>query len=210
MRTSLSIAITVAAASLANASILEIPMDSLAPSGYFTAPPPMIVQVVTESARTFIQTSLLSESEDAANFRAPIVNFETYSGAPVNAAAGNTLEFDVRYFQDLGGENGEQPYDDRYTMFDVVLFTSSEQSWTWPDAFNNPTPHGAWHHLSLNLADTAGNPNFDLSQLRRMEIHGFNPRYSIPDHIALDNLVITPEPSSLLLLSLAALFVRRR
>ena len=210
MRTSFFVAISVSAAALARASILEIPMDTLAPAGYFTAPPPMIVQVVTESPRTFIQTSLLSESEDAANFRAPIVNFETFAAAPVDASTGSTLEFDVRYFQALDGENGEHPYDDRYTMFDVVLFTTSEQSWTWVDAFNNPTPHGEWHHLALNLADTAGNPSFDLSQLRRMEIHGFNPRYSIPDHIALDNLVITPEPSSLLLLSLAALHLRRR
>src|SRR5688572_20583797 len=146
-------------AASARANIIEIPMDSLSPAGYFTAPPPMIVQIVTEAPRTFIQTSLLSESEDAANFEAPIVNFQTYVGAPVNASTvGATLEFDVRYFQDLAGENGEQPYDDRYTMFDVLLFDTGGQSWTWIDAFDNPEPHGAWHHLSLDLADTAGNP----------------------------------------------------
>ena len=57
---------------------------------------------------------------------------------------------------------------------------------------------------------TAGNPNFDLTQVSRMEFHGFNPRYSIPDHIALDNLVIIPEPTSLMLFAAAALIARRR
>ncbi len=201
-------------APLALANVLEIPLDTLEPEGYFTVQEGMNCGVVTEGDLTFIRTTELSESQGWPGggwFYAPIINFEVFTGGTIDASVpGATLEFDARYVQEGPGENGQPPYESCW--FGVQLFAHDGADWWWGSAFNNPEPYGEWHHLVLDLADTAGNPDFDLSQVSRVEIHGFNDRYCWQDHIDLDTLVITPEPTtaSLLALGLLGLLRRRR
>jgi hypothetical protein len=204
-------ALPILCAPLALANVLEIPLDTLEPEGYFTVLDGMSCSVQTEGDRTYISTDGISEGPGGAYFYAPIINFEVYSGGTIDASVtGATLDFDARYFQEGSGENGEQPYEDEYTAFDVCLYDAGGAEWVWVDAFLNPEPYGEWHRLSLDLADTAGNPSFDRSQVSRMELHGYNPRWCWQDSIDLDTLVITPEPSTASLLALGMLGLLRR
>lgn len=196
---------------LALGQVLEIPLDTLDPEGYFAVQTGMDCWVETEGDLSFIRTNGLSESEDWPGspwFYAPVINFEVYTGGTVDASVeGATLEFDVRYHQEGIGEDGSEPYDNCW--FGVQLFSVGANYW-WGSAFGNPEPHGEWHHMVLDLADTAGNPEFDLSQLRRVEIHGSNGRHVWEDHIDLSNLVITPEPATIGLFAIGLLGLMRR
>lgn len=210
MRTA-ALLFTLALVATAGADVLDMPMDSLDPAGYFTTPENITHLLMTEADRTFIRTEQLNAGPSGAHFYAPNLDFEIYNGGTVNAAvAGATIEFDVRYYEEASGENGEQPYDPGQCELDVTLVDVNGASWTWIDAFDNPTPHGEWHHLSLDLADTAGTAGFDLSQLSGMEFHGYNSRWCWQDHVDLDNLSIVPEPTTLSLFALALLGLIRR
>ena len=208
MRTA-ALLIALALTATAGANIVDMPLDSLDPAGYFTVAEDMGCNVIVEGDRTFIRTDNLNAN--GATFHSPIINFEIYTGGTVDASpAGATLEFDVRYYEEGPGENGEYPYDPGQCELDVTLFDVNGSSFTWIDAFNNPEPHGEWHHLSLNLADTAGNPSFDLGQLSSMEFVGYNSRWCWQDHVDLDTLSIVPEPATLALFGLALAGLLRR
>lgn len=209
MRTA-ALLLTIALTAAAGANLVDMPMDSLNPEGYFTLHEDIGVPVVeVEGDRTFIRMNNVNGM--GATFVSPIINFEIYTGGTVDATCpGATLEFDTRYFQAGGGEGGEQPYDDNWTMFDVILYDANEVSFTWVDAFDNPEPYGEWHHLSLDLADTGGAAGFDLSQISRMELSGYNTRWCWQDHIDTDSLVITPEPTTLGMFALGLFGVLRR
>ena len=206
MRTA-ALLLTIALTATAGANIVDMPMDSLSPEGYFTVAENMGCAVETEGDRTFIVTSNLNAN--GSTFHSPIIDFEIYTGGVVDATyAGATLEFDVRYIEIGSGENGEQAYEDGQCELDVTLFDGNGVSWTWVDAFNNPEPHGEWHHLSLDLADTAG-AGFDLAQLSSMELSGYNSRWC-PDHVDMDSLSIVPEPTTLGLFALGLFGLIRR
>lgn len=208
MRSLIAGFVVVFSASVASAGLVDIPFDTLSPAGYVTTPPFVNVAVATEGPRTFILVDSLNGQ--GSTIQAPKVDFEIFSGSTIDATApGATLEFELRYFQAGNGENGEQPYDDTHSKLDVLLYSSNNEVFTWTDAFNNPTPHGDWHTISLNLSDTSGNPNFDLSEVSYMELQGFNNRFVGLDTISMDNLTITPEPVSAALLAMGALGLLR-
>ena len=203
---------------LALGQILEIPLDTLDPAGYFTVQEGMDCWVETEDPLTFIRTNGLSESTGWPGspwYYAPIIDFETYTGGTVDASAeGATLEFDVRYYQEGIGDDGSDPYQN--CSFGVALYSYIGPNWWnydeqwWPGAFSNPEPHGEWHHMVFDLADTLENEDFDLTTLGRVEIHGSNGRHVWEDHIDLSNLVITPEPATLGLFAIGLLGLMRR
>jgi hypothetical protein len=215
MRT-LAVLATLVLASATLGNIIELPMDTL---DYISVQAGMDMAVVTEGDRTFVRTWNLSESTDWPGspwYYAPIVNFrDANGGVDVDASApGATLEFDVRYYQEGVGTDGSEPYQN--CNFGVQLSAFLGPEWwryanVWlPGAFNNPEPHGEWHHIVIPLDVTAENPEFDRTQFNRFEIHGSNARHVPEDHIDLDNVVITPEPSALALLGLGLVTVLRR
>ena len=206
----LAIVFAVSAVSLASANLLEIPMDTLDPAGYFRVQTGMDAWVETEGDRTFIRTNGLSESTDWPGspwYYAPIIDFEDYTGGYIDATDGLTIEFDVRYYQEGIGDDGSEPYDN--CSFGVQLFSApgTGNKW-WASAFPNPEPHGEWHHLVFDLSEAAD--VLELATLRQIEIHGSNARHRYEDHIDLDNFVITPEPSTLGLLAIGLFTLIRR
>jgi len=216
MRTFVALA-TLAIVSTTLGNIMELPMDTL---DYTTVQDGMNIAVVTEGDRTFVRTSNLSESTGWPGspwYYAPVVSFrDANGGVDVDASTpGATLEFDVRYYQEGVGVDGSEAYQN--CNFGVQIFAFLGPNWynyadVWlPGAFNNPEPQGEWHHMVIPLGEVSqGNPDFDLTQFSRFEIHGANARHVPEDHIDLDNMVITPEPSAMALLALGLVTVLRR
>jgi MYXO-CTERM domain-containing protein len=212
-----------AAPALGEITLIDLPLDDGTVPSYFTVQAGMSVGSETEAPKTYVKTWDLSESTEWPNspwFYRPKIDLKAANGdAYVDASApGATVEFDVRYVQVGVGTDGSQPYDNCW--FGIQIFSWfgpqswAHKDWWWGGAFNGVAAQGAWTHITLDLADTAGNVDFDLTQLSFIEWHSSNNRHQAADHLDIMNFRVAsiPEPGVFLLagFGLLALWRRRR
>lgn len=134
------------------------------------------------------------------------------------SAADSTVTFDTRYYQ--GGEN-TNPYGDAPVF--LRLYTYGPDGNTYlghrdysivyatQDPWNNP-PYPTWTTVTVNVNTTAytDGGTFDVSNVSRIRWYGTDWSGMGQDFVDFKNLVITPEPTALVLLALGGVLVARR
>lgn len=138
-------------------------------------------------------------------------------------SASDTISWDARFFQ---AENNSNRWADAPIGFQMKTVNSSDPNfdyrakWEWPfgpqgDAETFPD----WTSVSTTWGDMAADPWFwsepegwDPTNVVELVFYGTNWYNGTPneDFVQIKNLVITPEPSALVLLALGALAIRRR
>lgn len=135
------------------------------------------------------------------------------------SAPGSTVTFDTRYFQDP--EMNTNPYGDApvflrlytygpdgntyigYRDYSIVYATQAPWS-------NPPYPTWTTVTVDVNAATYTQGGTFDVTNVSRLRWYGTDWSGVGTDFVDFRNLVITPEPGTLALLGLGALFVARR
>ncbi len=145
----------------------------------------------------------------------------TVPGAGLNlSAAGSTVEFDARYFQ--GGEN-TNPFGDAPIFVRLYNYAADGNTYVGHRDYGivygpnstNP-PYGAWYptwwHVTIDVNATphTDGGTFDVTNVSRIRWYGTDWSGMGQDFVDLKNLVITPEPTSLVLLALGGLLLARR
>lgn len=199
-------------------NILEMPMDTL---DYIVVGGDMTATVVTEGDRTFVRFQPLEDNDWPDGwFYWPRFDLTAANGGErIDASVeGSTLEFDVRYYQeDVIGDNGVGPYENANIGIQVKSRDPNDvQGEMWLGGYfkvgvsppDDPPEGNEWYHLVVDLHQGVG--DLDLQYVWKMELHGGYGRNVPEDFFDVDNLVITPEPSTLGLLAIGLLGLTRR
>jgi hypothetical protein len=147
----------------------------------------------------------------------------TTPGAGLNlSAAGSTIEFDARYFQDP--EMNTNPYGDAPIFVRLYTYGADgnaylgyrDYSIVYGPNSTNP-PYGAWYptwwHVTIDVNSAPGiteGGTFDITNVSRIRWYGTDWSGVGTDFVDFKNLLITPEPTALALLALGGLALLRR
>jgi hypothetical protein len=215
------------AAPAAGQTIIDLPLNDGTVPSYFTVEAGMSVGSETEGGDTYVKTWDISEGTDWPGvewFNKPeIALMAANGGVELDASApGATMEFDIRYVQVGTGDDGTEPYYifsyNSLIQFRLVSgdgagnYMASDYLWD----FDGWEAQGAWRHVTIDLADTASKPSFQLENLTFLWLKNVaaNGRHRSEDHIDMMNFKITapiiPEPSVLLLAGFGLLALWRR
>jgi len=137
------------------------------------------------------------------------------------SAPGSTVTFDTRYYQNA--ETNTNPYGDAPVFLRLYTYGADGNTYlgyrdysivyaTQPD-WNNP-PYPTWTTVTVdvnNAPNISDGGTFDVTNVSRVRWYGTDWSGAGDDFVDFKNLVITPEPTALVLLTLGgALLARRR
>jgi hypothetical protein len=144
----------------------------------------------------------------------------TTPGAGVDVSSPTaTIEFDVRYYQDF--ETNPRPYSDAPVFLRIYNYGADGNThlanrdysivYATQAPWNNPS-YPAWTHVVVNVNGAAHTDSgaFNAANVSRIRWYGTDWAGTGFDFVDIRNLVITPEPASLVLLALGGLAVMRR
>lgn len=130
-----------------------------------------------------------------------------------------TVKFDTRYFQDF--ETNPNPYADAPVFLRLYTYAADGNTYvghrdysivyaTQPPLSNPPYP--AWTTVTVNVSATAhaDGGTFNAANVSRIRWYGTDWQGTGFDFVDFKNVVVTPEPASLVLLALGGLLIRRR
>ncbi len=144
----------------------------------------------------------------------------TTPGAGVNLSApDSTVVFDTRYYQNA--ETNTNPYGDAPVFLRLYTYAADGNTYlghrdysivyATQAPWSNP-PYPTWTTVTVNVNTTAytDGGTFDVTNVSRLRWYGTDWSGTGDDFVDFKNLVITPEPTALVLLALGGVLVARR
>jgi hypothetical protein len=228
----LAVAALLVVGTAASAQLASIPMDQQINLGYtYSSQSPSgdaIYPAFNSDTQTFfpgshVRHNLLTGG-GAASWWYQYVDLNlagiTTPGNGLNlSAADSTITFDTRYYQNA--ETNTNPYGDAPVFLRLYTYGADGETYVgYRDysivyatqaPWSNPQ-YPTWTTVTVNVNTTAYTEGgtFDVTDVSRLRWYGTDWSGTGDDFVDFKNLVITPEPTALVLLALGGVLVARR
>lgn len=135
------------------------------------------------------------------------------------SAAGATISFDTRYYQDA--LTNTNPYGDAPVFLRLYTYAADGNTYvghrdygivyaTQTPLSNPPYPEWTTVTVGISTSTYSDGGTFDVANVSRIRWYGTDWSGGGEDFVDFRNVVITPEPASLILAALGAVLLRRR